>query len=138
MDPLSFVASILTVIHGVHSSVQGIKKLNDCRRAPQELNRIRVELEGLADLLEDVRDYIGDAPSAAYCEALGMPVALASERINTVQQTIDSPSFPLFDLKDGNKARMTWLRHKRRLIVLADDIRNIKADIGLRLNLITA
>ena len=138
MDPLSFTASLLTVIHAARIGINGIRKLNACRKAPKELDRFWTELESLEALLSSVRTFIERNPSMTYCDILNTPVTFASERIHSVNQILCSPAFRLSGLSEENKAPLTWIRYKHRLTVLAEDIKSIKAELGLRLSLVTA
>lgn len=138
MDPLSFTASLLAVIHAARIGVKGVRKLDSCRKAPKELDRFRTELESLEALLEGVRTFIDLNPSMIYCDILSTPVDLASERIQSVNQILSSPALRFSRLSEESNARLTWIRYKHRLTVLAEDIKNIKAELGLRLGLVTA
>ena len=138
MDPLSFTASLLAVIQATRIGIKGIRKLQACRKAPKELDRFRTELEGLEALLEGVETFINQNPSLTYCDTLSTPVALASERIQSVNQILSSPALRYPRLSEENKARLTWIRFKHRLTILAEDIKSIKAELGLRLALVTA
>ncbi len=138
MDPLSAAASLLAFIHAAHIGIKGIQKFNACRKAPKELDRFWTELESLEALLESVRTFIDRNSSMTYCDILSTPVTLASERIHSVNQILHSPVFHLSSLSEENKARLIWIRYKHRLTVLAEDIKSIKAELGLRLGLVTA
>lgn len=138
MDPLSFTASLLAVIQAARIGIKGVRKLDACRKAPKELDRFRTELESLEALLEGVRTFINQNPSIIYCDILSTPVNLASERVQSVNQILSSPALRFSRLSEENRARLTWIRYKHRLNVLAEDIKSIKAELGLRLGLVTA
>lgn len=138
MDPLSFTASLLTVIQAARLGIKGVRKLDACRKAPKELDRFRTELEGLEALLEGVRTFINQNPSMIYCDILSTPVNLASDRIQSINRILSSPALRFSRLSEENNARLTWIRYKHRLTVLAEDIKSIKVDLGLRLGLVTA
>ncbi len=70
MDPLSFTASLLTVIGAAQVGVKGIQKLNNYRNAPQELGTLATELKGVQSLLEDIKSFIELNPQALYSESL--------------------------------------------------------------------
>lgn len=138
MDPLSFTASLLAVIQAARIGIKGVRKLDACRKAPKELDRFRTELESLEALLEGVRTFINQNPSMIYCDILSTLVNLASERVQSVNQILSSPALRFSRLSEENRARLTWIRYKHRLNVLAEDIKSIKAELGLRLGLVTA
>lgn len=138
MDPLSFTASLLAVIQAARIGIKGVRKLDACRKAPKELDRFRTELESLEALLEGVRTIINQNPSMIYCDILSTLVNLASERVQSVNQILSSPALRFSRLSEENRARLTWIRYKHRLNVLAEDIKSIKAELGLRLGLVTA
>ena len=73
-----------------------------------------------------------------YCDILDTPITLASEMIHSVNQILCSPAFQFSGLGEEKKARITWVRYKHRLTVLAENIKIIKVELGLRLGLVTA
>ncbi len=120
MDPLSATASLLTLIYAARFGIQGIRKLVACRKAPVELDQLRNELESLESLLEKIRLCVEQLPSTVYRDLLRAPVTLASEKIDSINKILCSPVFGGPYLNEGNKARLVWLRYKRRLMVLLD------------------
>ncbi len=137
MDPLSFIISLLTVIYAAHISVQGLQKAYAYRNAPQELDRLRAELESLEELLHNIKTFTVLNASLPYCKILGKPLESASVKIASVETILSSQAFRLTKLSDANKARATWFRYKHRLEVLGEEIKSVKVDIGIRLGLVT-
>ena len=138
MDPLSFTASLLAIIHAAHVSVQGLQKVYACRNAPQELDRLRAELESLEELLHNVKTFTELNASLPYCNILRKPLESPSVKIASVETILSSPAFCLTKLSDANKARATWFRYKHRLEVLGEEVKSVKVDFGIRLGLVTA
>ena len=138
MDPLSFTASLLTIIHAARVGAQALRQLNAYRRAPQVVHRLRSELDALEGLLGNVRTFITENRSGPYCEILKPPLDCASSKIDRLNKILTSPAFRLSRLSDANKARLTWLRYKHSLAALEQDIKDAKTDLGVRLTLVTA
>lgn len=138
MDPLSFTASLLTVIQATRIGIKGMHRFSAYRKAPKELQQFMAELEDPEVLLESVRTFIERNPSMAYCGILSTPVAFASGRLHSVNQILASRTFRLSCLSEENKARLTWVRYRHRLAALTEDIKSLKVELGLRLGLFTA
>ena len=138
MDPLSFAASLLTVIHAARVSANGLRKLNAYRNAPQQLDALRAELESLEELLQNIKIFTEKNASMSYCEVLRKPLESASAKISSVETILSFPAFRLSRLSDANKARATWFRYKHRFAVLEEEVKGVKADLGVRLGLVTA
>ncbi|KAL9101752.1 MAG: hypothetical protein Q9163_003028 [Psora crenata] len=138
MDPLSFTVSLLTVIHAAHVSIQGLRKVYAYRNAPQELDRLRAELESLEELLQNIKTFTETNESLPYCEILRKPLESASIKIASVETILSLPAFRLTRLSNANKARATWFRYKHQFEVLGEEVKSVKVDLGIRLGLITA
>ncbi len=70
MDPLSLTASIIGVITAAKAGVKALLKLNECRKAPQEVEDLASELESVQRLLEDVGSFFGLNVQFSYCGSL--------------------------------------------------------------------
>ena len=138
MDPLSFTASLLAVIKAAHIGEQSLRKLYGYRNAPQDLERLRVELEGVGSLLENVRQFVGENSPDLHYGILTPPIDAASGKIDSVNKILSSPAFRLHNLSDANKARLTWVRYKHRLEGLRQEIKDSSADLGVRLGFVAA
>ena len=138
MDPISFTASLLAIIHAARVGAQGLQKLNAYRRAPQELHRLRSELEAFEGLLRNVRTFIEENQSGIYCELLKPPLDYALPKIDNLNKILSSSAFRLSNLSDANRARLTWFRYKHSLAALEHDINVAKTDLGIRLALVSA
>ena len=140
-DPVSLVASLLTLIHAVRVGGKGLAKLKSCYNAPPEIARIRTEVGSLGQLLDNVQSFVqGNSASTARHSShlLIAPVDLAAARIGSVNALLSSPAFGLSKLSDANKARLTILRYKTRLATLEREIKESIQEIGVRLTLVTA
>lgn len=138
MDPLSFTASILTVIGVAGAGVKGIRKLNGYRNAPHELEELAAELEGVQALLQDMKSFVELNQRALYSESLHECVKRAATKILSVNTILDTTSLKLRGLSDANQARLIWIRYKHRLITLHDDLQVVRMDLAVRLGLVTA
>lgn len=83
MDPLSFTASLLTVIRAARIGLKGLRTQYACYKAPKELNRFWTELESLEALLESVRIFIERNPSMTFCDILSTPITLSCVEENS-------------------------------------------------------
>ena len=138
MDPISITASLLAVIHAAGVCVKGVRKLLSYRKAPDELDRFRMELEGLQALLESVKVFITQNGSIQFGELLHLPIKRAADLMVSVDKILSSPAFGFSGFSEDKKARLTWFRYRQRLMTLAEDIKATKTDLGLRLSLLTA
>ena len=137
MDPISLTAGILAIIEAAHASVRGLQKLHAYGHAPQELNRLRAELESLQGLLHNIKTLTERHVTMSYCEVLHEPLERAFLMVKNVETMLSQPAFGLTRLSDANKARATWLRYKSRMEILGEEIKSVKLDLGVRLGLIT-
>ncbi|KAL8748576.1 MAG: hypothetical protein Q9184_007206 [Pyrenodesmia sp. 2 TL-2023] len=65
------------------------------------------------------------------------PITLVSERFISINEMMRSPALGVSSLSEDNKARLTWVRYKRQLMVFMEDIKIAKVELGLRLGLVT-
>lgn len=138
MDGVSLVASVLTLVQAVHVGGKGLAKLKSCYYAPPEIDMLRAEVKSLAQLLENVDTFAhGSSPRHSGDILIG-PIGVATARIGSVNKLLVSPAFGISRLSDENKARLTSLRYRKRLINLEREIKESIQEIGVRLTFVTA
>ena len=135
MDPLSFTASLLTVIAAAQAAAKGIQKLNSYRKAPKELEALASELESIQAFLKDIVSFVELNPHALYSQSLFDCVQRASSKFAEINKLLASTPFNLSKLNNARQAQLLWALHRQRLITLRDDIRIIKTDLAVRLDL---
>lgn len=138
MDPVSLCASILAIITTAQSGVQGLRRVKQCWKAPQEIDNFVAEIESLQSTLHDVATFVKAARSLRYSETLSQPVNRASLILDSIVALFLSPPFHTTHLNDANRARLIWLRHKNDIKGLFENLKIARTDLGLRLELITA
>ena len=134
-DPFSITVGLLTILHAARTSVRGLRA---CHDAPQELERLRYEVENLESLLESTRTSVEQNPFTTYQHILQSPLARASTKINSVNKILSSTPFNRLKLNNKIKSGATFLRYKHRIATLEQEIRSSNVDLGVRLSLITA
>ena len=135
MDPISFTASLLTVIAAAQAATKGIQKLNSYRKAPKELEALVSELESVKALLKDIVSFVELNPHALYSQSLFDCVQRALSKFTEINKLLASTPFSASKLNNARQAQLAWALHKQRLITLRDDIRIIKTDLAVRLDL---
>ena len=138
MDGVSLVASVFTLIQAVHAGGKGLAKLKSCYYAPPEIDRLRAEVKSLAQLLENVKTFAHGSSPCHSGDLLIGPINVATARIGSVNKLLGSPAFGISRLSDENKARLTSLRYRKRLINLEREIKESIQEIGVRLTFVTA
>ena len=137
MDPLSLAASLVTIIHAGRIGLRGLRRICDSRKAPEEIHQLRAELEGLQQLLENVRKFSSQRPSDTLV-LLNEPLKRAQKSIASVNKILHSTAFGISKDNAMTHAQLTWFRYRDRLQALSQDIRNAKMDLGLYLGCFTA
>ena len=138
MDPLSFTASLLAVLAAARVGVKGLRRLNDYRKAPQELADLVSELESLESLLTDVQSLAELHRHVSHSRSLFESVQHAGSKIANIHQLLNSRPLKLPSLNKASQVLLMWARYKPKLITLREDLRVIKADIVARLSLVSA
>ena len=138
MDPLSLTASLVAIIQAGRAGLSGIRRICESRKAPEELDQFRVELEGLQQLLENVRDFSLQQPPDSFGVLLHEPLKRAEKSIESVNGILNSTTFGVSMFSPAAQAQATWLRYRNRLLALSQDIRNAKMDIVLHLGCFNA
>ena len=138
MDGVSLVASVLALIQAVHVGGKGLAKLRSCYYAPPEIDRLRAEVKSLAHLLENVETFAHGSSARHSGVILIGPINVAITRIGSVNKLLTSPAFGISRLSDENKARLTSLRYKKRLLNLEREIKESIQEVGVRLTFVTA
>jgi len=137
MDPLSLTASLVAVLTAAQLGVNGLRKLNNYRNAPQEMDLIS-ELESLEALFKDVQAFAELHWHALLRGSLFECLQRAALKIHNIHQLLTSKPFNIPRLNKASQALLVWARYKPRFIALRDDLRVIKADLVLRLSLASA
>jgi hypothetical protein len=135
MDPLSFTASLFTVIAAAQGAVKAIQKLTDYRKSPKELLAFVSELASIQALLKDVVFFVELNPHALYSQSLFDCVQRASSKLTEINNLLASNPFNISKSNNARQAQLVWALHKQRLITLRADIRIIKTDLAVRLDL---
>ena len=138
MDPVSVAASIVAIIHAGRVGLRGVRRLCESRKAPEELHQFRAELEGLQQLLENVRDFSLQRPPDNFGVLLDEPLRRAEKSIDSVNHILNSTTLGASMFNTAGQAQVTWLRYRSRLLALSQEIRNAKMDLGLYLGCFTA
>ena len=138
MDPLSLTASILAVITAAQAGVQGLRKLNTFRKAPQELEDLALELDGIKSLLQDVERFLELNPLLSQSGGLSQSVQCAASKITKINKLLQSEPFALLKLSDAAQGRLVFIRYKGRIQSLRDDLRVVRQDLAVRLGLVAA
>ena len=138
MDPLSLTASILTVIAAAQAGVEGLRKLNNFHKAPQELEDLALELESIKSLLQEVEHFLELNPLLLQSEGLSQSVRYAASKITKINKLLESGPFALLKLSNATQGRLVFVRYKDRLQSLRDDLRVVRQDLAVRLGLVAA
>lgn len=138
MDPVSLTASILTVIAAAQAGVDGLRKLNNFRKAPQELEDLALELESIKSLLQDVERFLKLNPLLVQSGGLAQSVRCAASKITKINKLLESRPFALLKLSNAAQGRLVFVRYKDRLQSLRDDLRVVRQDLAVRLGLVAA
>lgn len=138
MDPLSLTASILTVITAAQAGVEGLRKLNNFRKAPQELEDLALELESIDSLLQDVEHFLELDPLLLQSGGLAQSVRCAASQIIKINKLLESEPFALLKLSNAARGRLIFVRYKDRLQSLRDGLRVVRQDLAVRLGLVAA
>ncbi len=138
MDPLSLTASILAVIAAAQAGVQGLRKLNTFRKAPQELEDLALELESIKSLLQDIEHCLELNPLLLQSGGLSQSVRCAASKITRMNQLLESKPFALLKLSNAAQVRLVFIRYKDRLQSSRDDLRVVRQDLAVRLGLVAA
>ena len=138
MDPVSLTASVLTVIAAAQAGVEGLRKLNNFRKAPQELEDLALELESIKSLLQDVEHFLELNPLLVQSGGLAQSVRYAASKITKINKLLESGPFALLKLSNAAQGRLVFVRYKDRLQSLRDDLRVVRQDLAVRLGLVAA
>lgn len=138
MDPLSITASLLAVIGAAKLGTNGLRKLSSYRKAPRELADLLSELQRFQGILTDLKLFIELYPDAVFGEGLYECVQGSAAKISAINNLVASSPFNLSRLSDDNHARVVWVRYKRTLLSLRDDLQVSRMDLGVRIGLIKA
>ena len=138
MDPVSLCASILAIITAAQSGVQGLRKIKQCWKAPQEIEDLVIEIESLQSILSDVVAFVERTKSILYSESLSQPTLHASSILDSIVTLITSPAFRVAHLSNANHARLIWLRHRGAIKGLLEDLKVVRLDLSLKLGLVVA
>lgn len=135
MDPLSFAASLLAIVTAAQSGVAGLRKLSSYRNSPREIEELTSELDRLHAVLKDVQSFVQLHPGTLYDCRLSVCTQSAGSKIAEVHNLLAAKPFRLSSLSDTNRSRAVWIRHKHRLTALRDDLRVVRIDIAVGLDL---
>ncbi|KAI4280926.1 MAG: hypothetical protein L6R38_004061 [Xanthoria sp. 2 TBL-2021] len=115
MDPLSLTASIIAVLGLTKSCCKGLEKLNEGRKAPEEIGELLGELAGFQALLEEIKDFVEPKKDLRCGHQLKELVGRGSEFINEINILIQQtwPSIHFLKLSEANRQRVTILRNDR-------------------------
>ena len=138
MDPLSLTASLLAVIGAAKAGASGLRKLSSYRKAPSELADLLSELERFQQILSDIKSFLDLYPDAVFSEGLHECVLGSASKIEVINNLVTSNPFKFSRLSDGKNARVVWVRYKQTLLILRDDLRVSRMDLGVRLGLVKA
>ena len=70
MDPFSLCASTLTTITAAESGLNGLRKVKQYWKAPEDTEKLNQEMESLQSTLRDVAEFVESSSSALYCANL--------------------------------------------------------------------
>ena len=141
MDPLSVTASILAVLTAVQTSLSGLRKLKACWRAPQEIEKLLDELSDLQDVLQEINKYAPQArhaPNEPQIQILTRRVKIAGMKITEMNDLLTNLSPYFSGLGNASQARLVWLQNKNRVKILQQDLHDVRLDLGMIMNLLTA
>jgi hypothetical protein len=139
MDPLSFTASVLAVISAAQMGVQGLRKLSSYRHAPQELDDLISELEGVQKTLRDIETFLTQHPQRIYSNGMSDCLWRTAVKIADIDTIINSKNLgKILGLSDHNQARLVWIRYKHRLVSLREDLHVCQGDMAIQIGLATA
>jgi Asp-tRNA(Asn)/Glu-tRNA(Gln) amidotransferase C subunit len=113
MDPLSLTASIIGVITAAKAGVKALLKLNEYRKAPQEVEDLASELESVQGLLDDVGSFFGLNVQFSYCGSLLQCVGRADKETSVINTLLASTPFKLPRLSDAGQARVVFFRQRQ-------------------------
>lgn len=134
-DPLSIVVSTLTLTSAVR---YGAGKVRSLYTAPAEIDRIKAEVDSLETLLEAVQTFAQANPDGPTGDLLTPSLDVAKARIGSLHGILTSPAFGIKSLSNANRARSTYVRYRRRLATLEQELRESVQKISINLMLATA
>ena len=138
MDPVSLCASILAIVAGAQSALQGLRKIKQYWGAPKQIDKLATEIESLQCLLHRVSAFVESSDSCPYSEDLSQPVERAGSIVESFTNLVLSPQSRDAHACNIKGARLTWLRHKNDILELFDQLKIVKSDLSVRLALCSA
>lgn len=141
MDPLSFTASLLTVIGTAGVIGNGLRRIVALRNAPKILLALRYEVANLYCILQAVEHLIKQHAETAHAG----PIECLCSALENSQESL----FKLEDLmkekliiegKDGETRldRTVWLFSSSKVQDIKDQIRSNRIDLAFALNLLAS
>ena len=131
MDPLSIPASCLAVITAVQIC---LKTINAYRKAPKFVEDISNELICIEGLVTQMQDFSDCSKYPAYAKTMEAPLKRAASKISCLNSLLGTPLSPQPGVAIGS--RLLWALNKNGRTALRDDLRAVKGDLTLGLELI--
>ena len=141
MDPLSLTASILAVFTAAQTGISSLRKLKAIWKAPQEIEKLLEGLSGLQDLLQEIIIYVPQAQHATnepQMQILTRRVKTAGIKVTEMNDLLTNVSSHFSRLANASQARLVWLQNRNKVKALQEDLRDVKLDLGMVMNFLTA
>lgn len=132
MDPLSLTASLFAVLAATKAS---LRKIADYQDAKQELGSLMSELDRVQNVVQNVSAYVTVDANAPEVEDLISSVKYLLVKVEVIRSII-SPTSHVQNFSTSTQQRITWLRKKRTLVNLRDELRIIRSDLVLQLSIV--
>ncbi|KAL9107947.1 MAG: hypothetical protein Q9187_008362, partial [Circinaria calcarea] len=144
MDPLSIIASVITVTGLAGTVVTGLQRLIDLRKAPNKVFEIINEISDLQATLHSlsgIRELDSESISSQARQQLAQHVEDASGALLDLEKIIHyrllaSDSTPSHGKSKVNLTR--WIRDQHRVVELREKLRAVKQNIQLDLATVSA
>ena len=141
MDPLSITAGVLAVLAAARASVRCLRKVINTQSAPDELAKVLREVNDLCTLLESILDYVGsfrDAKRIQQASVLTEHIYRASTVIDNLALCTNASFLRRLNLSDRNAKRAAWLQHKTKIMTISNDLKVVRLDICLALQILAS
>ena len=146
MDPLSIIASVVTLIAATNAAGRGLQKLVGLRGAPDIMVTLNNDVADIQLLLNEVNVLLreassldcskdgSDRPRRAGFQALEPVLQRIREKLSELDEILDR--LPASNL--NFVSRMQWLKVESRVLRLHNELRSLKTNLDTALGLLTS
>jgi hypothetical protein len=135
MDPLSFTASIVTLLGTVNGVIKGLSKIRDLRNAPDEFLDLLNEVQEMRLILNTIKSLLLENQQEERLSLGHQPLAQLCRKAQAQLLEIDKIVEDRL-LRPGTTdkvERMAWMKQRTKIQDIRNNLRNIRGSLATML-----